>query len=192
MNVSETRLKLRDAATQMRLALKTPADDEIVRSCINAFISAGRSVTFVMQRESQVAPELKAWYEQRQTRLAQDPLFGFFNSQRVYSIHKGVIQPGKTVIGVRDLEERTQIAATGKPLKSWSMILGREAGPTTMVGDVLFGTGPGQVIAWRFDEVDAFLAGDSGNVFRLCESYYRALLALVEDWEAVRSQWIGA
>jgi hypothetical protein len=65
MNVSETRLKLRDAATQMRLALKAPCDEEIVRSCINAFVSAGRSMTFVMQRESHDVPELKAWYEQR-------------------------------------------------------------------------------------------------------------------------------
>jgi hypothetical protein len=72
------------------------------------------------------------------------------------------------------------------------MIAGREAGPTTMVGDVLFGTGPGQVIAWRFDEVDAFLPGDSGNVFRLCESYYRALRALVGDWGAVRTKSLGA
>jgi hypothetical protein len=49
----------------MRLALKAPCDEEIVRSCINAFVSAGRSMTFVMQRESHDVPELKAWYEQR-------------------------------------------------------------------------------------------------------------------------------
>lgn len=58
--MTETEMKLRDAATQMKLALEHMTDDEVVRSCVNSYISLARSVTFVMQRESADHPELKA------------------------------------------------------------------------------------------------------------------------------------
>ena len=91
--MTETEMKLRDAATQMKMALAHVAEKEIVRSCINSYISHARSVTFVMQSESAQNPELLSWYEAQMADLKKMPLMKFFNAQRVYSIHKGVITP---------------------------------------------------------------------------------------------------
>lgn len=91
--MTDTEMKLRDAATQMKMALAHASDEEIVRSCVNSYISHARSVTFVMQRESAGSSGLTAWYEAEMAVLKQAPFLKFFNEQRVYSIHKGVIAP---------------------------------------------------------------------------------------------------
>ena len=47
--MTDTETKLQDAVTQFDLAANTD-DDAMVRSCINAMIDMGRSVTLVMQK----------------------------------------------------------------------------------------------------------------------------------------------
>ena len=49
--MTDTETKLQDAVTQFDLAANTD-DEAMVRSCINAMIDMGRSVTLVMQNES--------------------------------------------------------------------------------------------------------------------------------------------
>jgi hypothetical protein len=88
MEISDTQLKLRDAGIQMKLALRNARDDDFFRSCVNAFISAARSVTMVMERESADSPALLSWYKDQTSVFAQDPLFRFFNNQRVHTIHR--------------------------------------------------------------------------------------------------------
>jgi hypothetical protein len=93
--MTDTETKLQDAVTQFDLAAN--ADDEaMVRSCINAMIDMGRSVTLVMQKESGLYPTLTQWYETRMAELmhsADAPLMKFFNERRVHTIHKGVVRP---------------------------------------------------------------------------------------------------
>jgi hypothetical protein len=72
--VTDTEKKLRDAETQFRLALQSHGDEETVRSCINAFIAHGRSVTLVMQAESGATGlPLRAWYDSRMAALLASP-----------------------------------------------------------------------------------------------------------------------
>src|ERR1700730_4251393 len=93
--MTDTETKLHDAVTQFDLAAN--ADDEVmVRSCINAMIDMGRSVTLVMQKESGAYPALTQWYEGRRPELMQSedaPLMKFFNERRVHTIHRGVVRP---------------------------------------------------------------------------------------------------
>lgn len=49
--MTDTEMKLLDAVTQFDLAANSD-DEAMVRSCINAMIDMGRSVTLVMQKES--------------------------------------------------------------------------------------------------------------------------------------------
>lgn len=151
-------MKLRDAATQMELALEHMMDDEVVRSCVNSYISHARSVTFVMQRESADNPDLKAWYEERMSSLKESPLLKFFNASRVYSIHKGVIAP---------------VAHTA-PIHNFK-INGVLQPPTKRTMTFL-----------RFDGIEEFIPGSSGGVFRLCEEYFVVLKTLVDEWLAKR------
>jgi hypothetical protein len=179
---TETRLKLLDAGTQLRLALAAPADEATVRSCINAFISAARSVTLVMQRESGEHAALGTWYELQQPTLASIPLFRFFNQQRVYSIHKGVVQPGRQAMPLSGLSHLLNVPPE-KADEAWAAAAGPEAGRPIMLGDMLFSASADTLISWRFLDVEAYLPGDSGDVFRLCRTYYTYLDALVAEWE---------
>jgi hypothetical protein len=60
-DITETQLKLRDAGTQMKLAIENNGNEDIFRSCINAYISAARSVAMVMEKESAVNSDLLVW-----------------------------------------------------------------------------------------------------------------------------------
>jgi hypothetical protein len=41
---------------------------------------------------------------------------------------------------------------------------------------------------WRFDGVEEYLPGHSGNIFRLCEDYFVTLKDLVKRWLAKRAE----
>jgi hypothetical protein len=150
---TETELKLRDASVQISIALKNSKDDEVVRSCINSFISHGRSVTFVMQKESAQYPQIVKWYEETMSNIMKLPLMKFFNDKRIYTIHKGVITPQKIKIPV------------------WNLTIDGVQLPGDQTITVL-----------KFDGINDYLPGDSGNVFRLCRQYLAILDSLVAEW----------
>ena len=157
--MTETEMKLRDAATQMKLALAHMTDDEVVCSCVNSYISLARSVTFVMQRESADHPELKAWYKNRMALLKESPLLRFFNASRIYSIHKGVVVP----------------VAHSAPIHDFK------------INGVLQPPSERTMTFMRFDGIEEFIPSSSGGVFRLCEEYFVVLNTLVGEWLAKRN-----
>ena len=154
---SNTRLKLKDAATQLQLAVAHIADEATFRSCINAFIDSGRSVTFVMQTESSGNQWLQAWYEKEMDRLKKTPLFRFFNEQRIQTVHRASIKPRQLSSPIREL------AVGGKALP-----------------------GIGEMSVWIFDDIEQWMPGSSGNVIRLCETYWQQLADLTARWERQR------
>lgn len=150
---SDTVLKLRDAATQMKLALKHPEDDDVFRSCINSFISNARSVTFVMQKESSSTPGLTEWYEEQMENLKKLPLMKFFHENRNHTIHRGVVKPNKRTA------EGSNIKVSGIPVP-----------------------GTATVSYWLFEGIEKYRPKDSGNVLRLCEEYFSIIKWLVMEW----------
>jgi hypothetical protein len=161
---TETEMKLRDAETQCSLAVSNHGLDDTFRSCINALIAAGRSVTFVMQRESDDCPGLTAWYEARMSgmRTSTDaPLLKFFNDARVYTIHRGVIAPQRITAQIMDLK------VNGVPQPE-------------NTGRTMF--------FYRFADIDEYMPGSSGNVLRLCDRYLSLLRGLVAEWLARRTE----
>jgi hypothetical protein len=152
--MTDTETKLHDAVTQFDLAANSD-DEPMVRSCINAMIDMGRSVTLVMQKESGGSAALTQWYEGRIAELMQSadgPLMKFFNERRVHTIHRGVVQP-----------QRDTATVTG------STVPGVAAGAT--------------VILWRFDGTVEYLGpNDSGGMLRLSMRYLAVLRELVGDW----------
>jgi len=188
---SKTHLKLRDAAEQMKLAIANARDEEVHRSCINAFISHARSVTFVMQKESGEVPGLGEWYEKARGFLVSDPLFSFFNESRVHSIHRGVIEPRKGILTFRG--KVTHVAVTdkeGREIDSRTLGTFGPEGKAVKPGDVIFGVGPAAIF-WTFEGVESFLPSHSGNVERLCEDYYVKLKGLVLAWESERARLLS-
>ena len=88
MSLEGTRHKLKEAdffLQQCKLTLDQP---EILGYYLSAFISAARSVTFVLQVEIGKNHEFKAWYSEKQEYMKKDRIFSFFNSLRVETIHR--------------------------------------------------------------------------------------------------------
>jgi len=152
--MTDTETKLQDAVTQFDLAANTD-DEAMVRSCINAMIDMGRSVTLVMQKESGPYPALTLWYATRMTELmhsADAPLMKFFNERRVHTIHKGVV----------------------RPLRGSAIVIGSTV-PNVAVGATM--------VLWRFEGTAEYLdSNDSGGMHRLSMRYLAVLRVLVEDW----------
>lgn len=162
--VTQTELKLRDAETQLRLANENNADEDTVRSCINCVIASGRSITFVMQKESGGDGPLREWYEARMTSLlasSHSVLIKFFNANRVHTIHRGVVAQELVKAQVTDY----LIDGVSQP---------------GFAGRALF--------LYKFTDTRGLAPGDSGGVFRLCRSYLDVMGALVNEWLVERAR----
>jgi hypothetical protein len=159
--MTETELKLADAATQFQLAMKDLEDEAVLRSCVNAFIGLGRSVTMVMEKESAAYPELLEWYKSKTAIYSKIPMMRFFNDQRVHTIHRGVI----------------------KPIKRTGRITGMQWG-----GKKILISDKASFVVWEFDGVKKYMENESGNVPRLCESYLLTLKLLVHEWMTMRQK----
>lgn len=54
---------------------------------LNAFMSAARSVTLIMQKECNSIAGFKKWYEDKQRGMKDDKEFEFFNGLRIDTVH---------------------------------------------------------------------------------------------------------
>lgn len=183
--MTDTEVKLRDAATQMKLAIKHSTDEDILRSCVNSYISHARSVTMVMEKESSKDQELLAWYKSKTSDIGNNGLFKFFNSQRVHSIHRGVVKPEKQERKATKLSMNQ--AAPDSFKKASATIEGTLETLPFHENDVLKVTKDGKVWGWYFTEHKKDLPEHSGNVFALCELYFGALKALVQEWVKLKA-----
>ena len=152
---TETEIKLQDTHTQFQLAIIHADDEDVFRSCINSFISAARSVTMVMEKETNKNPELLEWYKTETAEFATDPVMMFFNSQRVHTVHLGNVKPKSHSMPVRNIQ--------GEPTADDTMMS-----------------------LWVFDNVEEFLPGETGNVFRLCDHYLQTLAVMVNEWRYLK------
>jgi hypothetical protein len=67
---------------------------------LNAFLSAARSVTWLIQKEMVHVPGFSEWWSERQKEMAADPAMRFFLALRNYSQKEGRISiVGGTVGG---------------------------------------------------------------------------------------------
>lgn len=95
---SDTREKLGEATyfiKKMRAAYESNQPEYIY--LMNAFISAARSVTFVMQKEYARIKGFKEWWEQNEAK--KSPAFENFNELRTITQHQKMINRSGTVWG---------------------------------------------------------------------------------------------
>ncbi|MEO0124004.1 MAG: hypothetical protein ABIL69_08400 [candidate division WOR-3 bacterium] len=91
--MTNTRFKLEEAKYFLKRLADEVATCEPFKYNLSAFLSAGRSVTFVMQTEFSSVPEFKEWYDEKQKELNSDPLMKLMNDKRRVTIHQKPIQP---------------------------------------------------------------------------------------------------
>lgn len=59
---------------------------------LNAFLSASRSVVFLIRKEMMRVPGFKEWWAERESRLNDDPAFAFFRDLRNFSQKEGRVR----------------------------------------------------------------------------------------------------
>lgn len=92
--VEERLLEAEHFALRLRCARATAFHYEL-----NAFLSAARSVTFLMQKEMSDVPGWCAWWADQRVKMSIDPCMRFFLLQRNHSQKAGRVRIAGTAIG---------------------------------------------------------------------------------------------
>lgn len=69
------------------------ASGDAFRYYLSAFISAGRSVTFALQKEYRDDEAFEEWYRAKQEKMKTDPLMRVMSEMRNHAIKRKTIQP---------------------------------------------------------------------------------------------------
>jgi len=85
--MTATQQKLTEAFIMLAQARAASNDYVVFIANLNAFVSAARSVTLVMQTEFNSVPGFSEWYELQQQEMKKHGEFDFFNSLRVDTVH---------------------------------------------------------------------------------------------------------
>ena len=92
---------------------------------LSAFLSATRSVTFVLQKEYSKNPKFKEWYSKKQKWMEGDALFKFFVGKRNYVLKERLIDPQAEisitvdVVGVASISVETEVRDAEGNLKDY-------------------------------------------------------------------------
>jgi hypothetical protein len=106
--MSNGRIKLGEAQYFLGQMRDTVSDHEAFAYNLSAFLSAGRSVTLLLQREFAHTPGFKEWSVREQDRLKVDQRMVLFNDKRVEAVHIRPVAPNAKV----DLSLRETIYAS--------------------------------------------------------------------------------
>jgi hypothetical protein len=140
-------------------------EPEVLEFYLSAFLSAGRSVTFAMSKDAgkSTAEWTSAWIEQLPSE--DDKKFmGFFNDQRVNTVHKGFLDVEEFVTTVSAADFAREIALGG--------------------GATSFVTSPSGTPQPSFDRTELKFKGlPDASVIAHGRHYIKLVKALVADFE---------
>jgi hypothetical protein len=89
----DTQQKYNEAEYFLGMMKENDEDRQRFKYNLSAFLSAARSVTFVLQKESSKNPEFKEWYSKKQKWMKGDAVFKFFVGKRNYVLKERLIDP---------------------------------------------------------------------------------------------------
>ena len=84
----DTRQKYNEAEYFLEMMKENIEDRQKFKYNLSAFLSAARSVTFVLQDEFSKNRDFDEWYYKKQMKMKRDELLKFFNKKRISVIHK--------------------------------------------------------------------------------------------------------
>ncbi|MBI3251861.1 MAG: hypothetical protein HYZ52_00880 [Candidatus Omnitrophica bacterium] len=113
--------KLNEAKYFLDRAKESPFHTDAFRYNISAFLSASRSITFMMKKEFFSVPGFEKWYEKKVGEMRQDKFMKYLDRQRDITIHERPVQshPHVSLIeettgeGTKDLVVLYHLMGTG-------------------------------------------------------------------------------
>jgi hypothetical protein len=91
--MTDTRQKYLEASYFYACLVEKQTSRYEFRYILSAFLSAFRSVTFLMQKEFNKFPEFQIWYALQKDKMKSDEVFKLLHSKRTMTIHTNVVKP---------------------------------------------------------------------------------------------------
>jgi len=187
--MTDTRDKLNEACYFLEQMKEKQSDRDAFRYNLSAFLSAARSVTFLMKPEFHKAPGFKEWYAK--TGVEKDNDMKFFNEKRKMTIHTEPVRP-RAKVDVTIYAPTANITISALPptiitTKADGTIERRiepepTLSPVTPVSDETKTEGKA-VTEWRW----YFEGLPDKDVVTACEEHLKKLGALVAECESLFS-----
>jgi hypothetical protein len=137
---------------------------------LDAFLSAARSVTWIMQKEYSKHIGFNDWYINKQEKMRIDSDFKFFNDLRVATIHKKSVKPYRQVeINISDSSVPFCV-----PITEGSYVIPKDTSEPQK-GNSSQSTKVDIKHSWCFQE------RPKDNGFELCNKYIQKLREWVEE-----------
>lgn len=141
---------------------------------LNAFLSAGRSVTFLLEKENEDSDEFNEWYPEKREEMRESTLFEAMKEARNFAVHEG--HPQITVVHISGDQTSASIYGFG--------------GSDVLMDDTFEEDLSSEDITIKgISELTAHLGDDyrSESLEEICEEYLNQLDDLLSEWEAVSS-----
>lgn len=91
--MTDTREKLREAKYFLERMKEEQSNRDTFKYNFSAFLSAARSVTFIMQGEFKNVHGFEKWYKEKRSEMQNDESMKFFNKKRRMTIHQQPVRP---------------------------------------------------------------------------------------------------
>jgi len=91
--ITNTRGKLNEAKYFLKRMKESYSQIDVFGYNLRAFLSAARSVTFIMQKEFDKVSGFSIWYACKQTEMKANPVMNYLYEQRNQTLHVRPIQP---------------------------------------------------------------------------------------------------
>jgi hypothetical protein len=117
-----TRRKIREAQYFLSMMKQAFEDDDTFSYNLSAFLSAARSITWVMQKQYARYNGFAEWYCPYQIKMPANPELDYLNTLRVEDVHKEPVPTGSTRVvtvslGLTLVKEGTSVAEQAKESK---------------------------------------------------------------------------
>nr|QNO46217.1 hypothetical protein ABPEKODN_00030 [Methanosarcinales archaeon ANME-2c ERB4] len=178
----DTQQKYDEAEYFLEMMKENIEDRQKFRYNLSAFVSAARSVTFVLKKEFSKNPDLDEWYCKKQMQMKRDKLFKFFKNKRDYVIHKkGTIDTRAEISETINLPITVSVSFEAIGIKADGTTKNEEysESPDKLKLVAKPNNTEKTKIRWFFRD----WSEPDGDVVTLCERYIKKLKIMVEEAE---------
>ena len=152
---------------------------------LSAFLSAARSVTFVLQKESSKNPEFDEWYCKKQMQMKRDKLFKFLKKKRDSGIHKKIIKPRAEIsTTIPPVTGATSISVETIVRKADGTIKDYEYSESPVKSKITPKQDNTEITEYKWFFSDCPNEYRTVDVITLCEKYLNDLKLIVEEAES--------
>jgi hypothetical protein len=175
---TQTKGKIEEAKFFLLKFYETYNDEEF-RYYLSAFISASRSILWVLRKEFGKDKKFKQWYANRKLTADEDALFKFINELRTTTIHKNPIETHRVVSSIHTIPENFNAEDYINKMREINISEPNEEGKQFLS----FITETGEKTEGEIDNYKIVNnLFDNEDLYQLSEKYLNILITIYDEW----------